>query len=151
MNSTLRLTRTLYLFTLIGIAITGSAGAATHDINKQIHSAIIKVRQAKTANAKYAAVTHLADVTYDKDCDGVSDATISELISLLDEPEDFVRMWVASSLGDIGPRAQAAAPKLLKILAEVQCKSYDQSSEATIPIALQKMNVTPPPPKKCSH
>lgn len=142
---------TVFFATVALILISATTAAAKPNINKQLQSAIAKVRQAKTANAKYDAVTHLAFMTEDIDSSKVSDATISELIALLDEPEDFVRMWVAVSLGDIGPRAKAAVPKLLKILDEVQCKGYDQSSDATIPIALQRMNVTPPPRKNCSY
>jgi HEAT repeat protein len=144
-------TRALFLSLLIGTAIASTAGATKPEINKQLHSAILRVRHAKTANAKYDAVTHIAMITEDIDSSRVSDVTISELISLLDEPEDFVRMWVAVSLGDIGPRASASVPKLLKILDEVECEIRDQSSEATIPIALKRMNVTPPPPKHCFH
>ncbi|MFI5125467.1 MAG: hypothetical protein ACHQJX_01430 [Candidatus Acidiferrales bacterium] len=118
---------------------------AKRDINRQLQLAIAKVRKAKTSDAEYDTAERLVALTYERDCSDVTDETIRSMVSLLNMQDDVVRMWVAAALGDIGPRAKIAAPKLLSILAEVECKDLDFSSEATIPIALKKMGVTPPP------
>ncbi len=120
------------------------------DINQELQRAITKVRKAKTIRAKSDAAERLVALVDDRDCSDVTDQTIQSLISLLDIPEDVVRTWVAAALGQIGPRARAAVPKLLSILAEIECKDLDFSSEATIPIALGKMGVTPLP-RNCQH
>jgi hypothetical protein len=114
------------------------------DINKQLLNAIAKVQKAKTPAARYKAAERLGAITYEKDCSGVKDKTIQALISLLDIEDDGVRMWVASDLGDIGPRAKAAAPKLISILSVSDCMTWDHSSASTIPIALKRMGVDPP-------
>jgi len=126
--------------------LTGVAGARSKpDINRQLQSAIARVRKAKTITAKSDAAERILALTYERDCSDVTDETIQSMISLLDVPDDGVRMWVAAALGDIGPRAKAAVPKLLSILAEVDCKIWDQSSAATIPVALESMGVARPP------
>lgn len=123
---------------------------ARPDINQELQSTMAKVRKAKTTTARSDAAEHLVALIDDRDCSDVTDQTIQSLISLLDMPDDIVRTWVAAVLGQIGPRAKGAVPKLLTILAEVECENLDFSSAATIPIALGKMGVTPPP-LNCPH
>jgi hypothetical protein len=120
------------------------------DINHQLRSAITKVQRAKTPIAKYDAAVRLAALTDERDCSGVTDETIHSLVSLLDIEDDGVQMWVAAVLGDIGPRAKEAIPKLVSILAVSNCMTWDQSSAATIPIALTRMGITPPR-RNCQH
>ena len=129
-------------FTILYPAV-GSA-KTMDDINTQLLGAIAKVRKAKTPATRYKAAERLGAITYEQDCSVVSDETIQALISLLDIEDDGVRMWVASDLGDIGPRAKAAAPKLISILSVSNCMTWDHSSASTIPIALKKMGVDPP-------
>lgn len=120
------------------------------DINQQLLDAIAKIRKAKTPATRCKAAQHLGAITYEKDCSTVDDKTIQALILLLDIEDDGVRMWVASNLGDIGPRAKAAVPKLISILSVSDCMTWDHSSAATIPIALKKMGVDPPM-RNCSR
>lgn len=147
----LRLKRTMIgagllvlLFPLVGRANT------KEDINKQLLDAITTIRKAKTPAARYKAAQGLGAITYEKDCSSVDDKTIQALISLLDIEDDGVRMWVASDLGDIGPRAKAAVPKLISILSVSDSMTWDHSSAATIPIALKRMGVDPPL-RNCNH
>lgn len=127
------------------------AGArAKPDINQRLQRAMAKVQKAKTAAAKSDAAERLVALTYERDCSDITDETIHSMVLLLDMPDDVVRMWVAGALGDIGPRAKAAVPKLLSILAEVDCRNWDLSSASTIPVALEKMGVAPPP-RNCTH
>jgi hypothetical protein len=132
------------LFPVVGRA------KAIEDINAQLLVAIAKVRKAKTPAARYRAAESLGAITYEKDCSGVDDKTIQALIFLLDIEDDGVRMWVASDLGDIGPRAKTAGPKLISILSVSECMLWDHSSAATIPIALRKMGVDAPA-HSCRH
>jgi hypothetical protein len=143
--------RIAILCVAFALLLPGVARAeAKPTINQQLQQAIAKVRKAKATAAKSDAAERLVALTYERDCSDVTDETIQSLISLLDMPDDVVRMWVAGALGDIGPRAKGAAPKLLRILAEVECKQWDLSSASSIPVALGKMGVTPPP-RNCPH
>ena len=126
------------LFPIIGRART------IDNLNARLSDAIAKVRRAKTPAARYKAAQHLGAITYEKDCSSVDDKTIQALISLLDIEDDGVRMWVASDLGDVGPRAKAAAPRLISILSVSNCMTWQHSSAATIPIALRRMGMDPP-------
>lgn len=72
--------------------------------------------------------------------------TVTDLISLLDIPDDSVRYWVARSLGNLGPRAKAAIPQLQRLLAEVDCIQGTKTSASGIRFALTQMGVTTPPP-----
>ncbi|MGH9559932.1 MAG: hypothetical protein ACRD3S_00635, partial [Terracidiphilus sp.] len=61
-----------------------------------------------------------------------------------------VRYWVAWSLGDIGPVAKAAIPKLEKMLPEAECMDGVITSASGIRHALFKMGVKPTPrPLNC--
>jgi hypothetical protein len=138
-------------FVSMALFLPSAAKAQTGpDINQQLRSAITSVRKAKTITASSDASERLVSLTYEKDCSGVSDETINSMVSLLNIPNDIVRMWVAGALGNIGPRAKVAVPKLLKILSDVQCNNLDLSSASTIPVALRKMGVIPPP-SNCSR
>jgi hypothetical protein len=151
MKTTHNLRQIAILCATFALLQAGPARAqAKPDINRQLRSAIARVRRAKTTDAKSDAAERLVALTYEKDCSAVTDETIHSMVSLLDMPDDVVRMWVAGALGDIGPRAKIAAPKLLSILAEVECMDWDLSSASTIPVALRKMGVTPPL-RNCPH
>ena len=76
----------------------------------------------------------------------VPDQTVADLISLLDIPDDSVRYWVATSLGNLGPRAKAAIPQLERLLAEVDCVKGSKTLASGIRFALTQMGVTTPPP-----
>ena len=140
-----RMTSMVCLNLLLLFSAVVGAAKMKPDLNKQLADAIAKVRKAKTPAARYKAAQRLGAITYERDCRDVTDQNVALLISLLDIEDDGVRMWVASDLGDIGSRAKAAAPKLLSILAVSECMAWDRSSAATIPIALKKMGVDPPP------
>lgn len=116
---------------------------------KQLTETIAQVRMAKTIDARTDAAEHLANLTKKIDPKEVDDKTLADLVSLLDTSDDSVRFWVAASLGNLGPRARAAVPKLLKILREVDCLNVELSSAPAIRVALKRIGVTPPPPPKC--
>ena len=133
-------------FAAIAMFFPEVARASTnHDINQQLRSAVLTVRRMKTLASRRSAAEHLAAVTNERDCRTVNAETIRSVVSLLDINDDIVQMWVAASLGDIGPRAKIAVPKLLSILSVSDCKMWDLSSAASIPVALKKMGEIPPP------
>lgn len=134
----------ILVFPSVAPSIAADKPKAKHDINAQLLHAIARVREARTPAARYKAAQRLGAVTYERDCTEVNDNTIEALISLLDIEDDGVRMWVASDLGDIGPRAKAAVPKLVSIISVSECMAWDHSSAATIPIALKRMGVEAP-------
>ena len=135
----------MILFTVLSFLLSGVALAKTPpDINHQLRSTIAKVRRAKTTAERLDAAERLVALTDDRDCSAITNETIHSLVSLLDIEDDGVRMWVAAALGDIGPRASEAIPKLLSILSVSACMVADRGSAATIPIALTKMGETPP-------
>jgi hypothetical protein len=65
----------------------------------------------------------------------------------MDSSDDSVRYWVARCLGNFGPRARMAAPKLEQVLAEVDCLQGSKTSASGIRFALGEMGITPPPCK----
>ena len=80
----------------------------------------------------------------------IDDGSVSALVSLLDVPDQAVRDGVAGALGGLGNRVQSsAAPKLKKLLAEVDCRRANQGSAVVIREALERMGVKAPP-EKCA-
>jgi HEAT repeat protein len=114
---------------------------------KQLTETIAKVRTGATSAARTEAAEHLSELTRGISPDKVGDASLADLVSLLDSSEDSVRYWVARCLGNLGPRAKIAIPKLQKILAEVDCLRGSKTSASGIRFALAQMGITPPPPK----
>jgi hypothetical protein len=125
---------------------SGGTKASDRDaVNSRIAEAIAKVRTGTTVNDRAAAAEPLCELTRGRNnARKVDSATITEIISLLDIPEDSVHNWVACALGNIGPPAKAAIPKLQKLLPEVDCLAVDKSSADTIIWALKKMGAKLP-------
>jgi hypothetical protein len=120
--------------------------SASPTLNAQVIEAITKVRDARTPMERWEAGMALAELTRNVDSTQLDDSTLESLVSLLDSPQDSQRFWVAASLGNIGPRASMSAPKLLKLLPDVDCVTLrGLNSAAAIRFALEKMGMTPPP------
>ncbi len=120
----------------------------------QIKKGIIEVRDGTPHSvARSNAAEHLASLIRQIDPSAIDDVTLGDLIALLDIPDDAVRAWVAGALGDVGPRAHAAVPELLKILPEVDCVQLEQTgitSAFPIRYALRKIDGKEPPPPVCN-
>jgi hypothetical protein len=137
------------LFTVLILLLSGTANAAINPhLRKEIEKEIMKVRKAKTVDARTDAADRLARLTYGVDPTTVDDKTVADIASLLDSPDDSVRGRVAGALGDLGPRAKVAAPKLLAILPKAYCEPGALPSWGAITLALQRMGIKPPPPPK---
>jgi hypothetical protein len=88
---------------------------------EQIKVTMVKVRCDKTVDARTEGAEHLENLTQSFSSKDVTDALVSDLLSLLDSPDDSVRYWVARALGNLGPAAKAAVPKLEEMLPKADC------------------------------
>jgi hypothetical protein len=118
-------------------------------LTEQLTRTIAEVRTGETSSDRTDAAERLAQLTRDLDPKKVNEATLIEMVSLLNTTEDSVRAWVAASLGHIGPRAKVAVPTLLKLLPVVDCLPGELTSASAIRAALERLNETPPPPSRC--
>jgi len=123
---------------------TGHA-ATDPTLNAKLEDAIANVRSGDSRMTRTEAAEHLAELTRRVKPNSVDDKTVADMVSLLDIPDDSVRGWTAAALGHLGRRAKAAAPKLLALLAIVDCLEGDLTSAASIRPALERMGVKPPP------
>jgi hypothetical protein len=117
----------------------------------QIKVTVEKVRSGKTVEARAEAAEHLANLTQNISNRQVTEAIVTDMASLLDSRDDSVRYWVATALGNIGPAAESAIPKLEKLLPVADCTSGAITSASGIRYALNKMGVKTPPPPKCDR
>jgi hypothetical protein len=153
----LTVTREMRLISVVGlvlIALSPELCAQSHSIRKkqpkrQLSETMAKVRNGKTVNSRTDAAEHLETLTRRINPHAVDETTLTAMVSLLDTQEDSVRGWVAASLGNLGPRAKVAVPRLLKLLPEVDCLRGSLTSASAIRLALQRMGEIPPPRPKC--
>jgi hypothetical protein len=139
---------------LVLIALSPGLCAQSHAIPKrqlkrQLLETMAKVRNGKTVNSRTDAAEHLQTLTRRINPHKVDETTLTEMVSLLDTQEDSVRFWVAASLGNLGPRAKVAVPRLLKLLPEVDCLRGSVTSAGAIRVALERMGEIPPPRPNC--
>jgi hypothetical protein len=131
--------------------LSGTAHAGDHMpkklLTEQFTKTIMDVRTGATPTIRDEAAQHLAQLTRGIDPEDVDDKTIADLVSLLDLPVG--RYWVAVCLGNLGPRAKIAIPKLQKLLTEEDCLQVSKSAAGGIRYALTKMGVKPPPRHTC--
>ena len=118
---------------------------------KQIKETMAKVRSDKTVEARTEAAECLASLTQKISSEEVTEALVTDITSLLDSPDDSVRYWVATALGNLGPAAKAAAPKLQEMLPKADCINGAITSASGIRYALIKMGIKPSPPPKCER
>ena len=133
---------------VVAVLLSETAHATGGDIfTQQLTETISKVRMGEAPGVRTRAAEHLFELTRGTNSKKVGDETIANIASLLDGDEDSVRYWVARCLGNFGPRAKMAAPKLQAVLAEVDCLQGSKTSASGIRFALAKMGITPSPPK----
>jgi HEAT repeat protein len=130
-----------------GTGIARASGGSA--LINQIEKTIAKVRSDKTVDARTEAAEHLASLTQKVSSKEVTETLVSDLTSLLDSPDDSVRYWVAWALGNLGPAAKAATPKLEAMLPKADCLNGVITSASGIRYALVKMGIKEPPPPKC--
>jgi len=120
-------------------------------IIKVLKEAMAKVRSDKSVGARTEAAEHLAGLSQKVTSKEVTDALVTDITSLLDSPDDSVRYWVATALGNLGPAAKGAVPKLEEMLPKADCISGTITSASGIRYALIKMGIKPPPPPNCER
>jgi hypothetical protein len=150
----MRSSRLLYAaFCLVLSTAIGTAQAmGGPELMKQIKDTMAKVRSDKTVDARTDAAEHLASLTRKINSKEVSNVLVTDITSLLNSHDDSVRYWVAMALGNLGPAAKAAAPKLLEMLPKADCINGAITSASGIRYALIKMGIKPPPPPpKCTR
>jgi len=127
--------------------IAQASGGPAH--MKQIKEAIANVQSGKTVDARTEAAEHLASLAKKINRNEITQELVTDIISLLDSPDDSVRFEVATALGNLGPAAKAAVPKLLEMLPKAACIDGAITSASGIRYALIKMGIKLPPPPKC--
>ena len=135
----------LALPTISCLAQTSGAPARVAEVEQ----AIAAVRSDKTVDARTNAAEHLASLTKKLSAKEATEKLVIDVMSLLDSSDDSVRYWVARALGNLGPVAKAAIPKLEEMLPTADCINGAITSASGIRYALIQMGVKPPPPQKC--
>jgi hypothetical protein len=77
------------------------------------------------------------------DSSHIVERDVTNLAALMSDPDDVVRHDAALALGEIGPRAIAAAPALQAALPAVDCVWASHNSRPAIIFALRRMGVEP--------
>jgi len=122
--------------------------------NMRIQETTAKVREAKPGKERDGTAARLSGVTHEIVSSAVSDKTIADIVSLLDVPDKSVQLWAARALIPFGPRAKAAAPKLLPLLREEDCEVILKGGGyyynalvlgTTIRPMFERMGIEPPP------
>jgi HEAT repeat protein len=132
---------------MVGIAQVSKGTTVTEQINK----AVSQVRAEKTVDARTAAAEHLANLARKLSSKEVTVKLVNDLTSLLDSPDDSVRYWIAVALGNLGPAAKAAAPKLEEMLAKAECINGAITSADGIRYALIKMGIKLSASRNCGR
>jgi hypothetical protein len=153
--------RLKYTFGLIAMTFISSLSALARAqiarlvTSQELSAAIAELRSGKhevepDAN-KDDAGEHLAHLIRRTKPDQVDDRTIADIESLLDSSNDYIRFWAAASLGELGPRAKIALPKLLQLLPVVDCLQGDLTSASAVRRALMRIGAVKPPFPSCKN
>jgi len=118
------------------------------DVNQAIEQTIARIRTETSWNSADDPVLRLAELTEGIKPNSVRDTTLTDMISLLEDRHDSVIAWVAAALGNLGPRAQPAIPKLLALLPAADCLKGDLTSAPFMRSALERIGQKPPPTNK---
>src|SRR5215467_9323101 len=113
-------------------AVSGIAQANRGPALKNIKDTITEAGSEKTVGARTNAAEHLARLTKQIGSKEITNALVIDIMSLLNSPDDSVRYWVARALGNLGPAAKAAVPKLEELLPKADCISGTKTSASGI-------------------
>jgi hypothetical protein len=123
---------------------------------KQLQETTAKIREMSgptigVSTARTRLAEHLPQITEKMDPASVDDKTLSDLTSLLDTWDQSVLSQVAAALGNLGPRARSAGPKLLEIVAGLKCYHVvaGMSWDSGIYVALHNIGIRPAPLPFC--
>lgn len=126
--------------------------ANTAERLRELRTAVADLRQAPPGSRQGDDIAErIDDLAGQIPARAVDDDTLQSVIALLDLPDHTETGTLAMALGSWGPRARAAAPRLLHLLPQYDCRMTFGVSEAdVIRQALRRMGVRPPPPH-CPH
>lgn len=131
------------------------AQTAHHLTAQELSLAIAELRSGKHEMepdaSKDDAGLHLAHLIRRTKPDQVDDRTIGDIESLLDSSDDYIRFWAATSLGELGPRAKIALPKLLALLPVVDCLNGAITSAGAVRQALMRIGALKPSMPSCPN
>lgn len=136
----------LMLLTQSGVGI--AKGDATL---KHVEAAISAVDSARSVDLQRAAAERLARLTRKPEAKSLSQRTIHAMTALLDYRDDTVQYWVATAIGNIGPAARDAIPKLEKMLPKAECVNGTITSASGIRYALRQLGVKHILTRKCAR
>jgi hypothetical protein len=117
----------------VATALRNLGARGKNAVRSEFIATIAKVRTGTTGMIRADTANHLVVLIRSIDPNDVDDKVLADIVSLLDISEDAIRFEVAAALGNLGPRAKVAVPKLLKILEEVDCLPRTISSALTNP------------------
>lgn len=131
-------------------ALTATAHSRDETVTlKQVQEAVAQVATMKD-QALWQSDTgpDLDDLTKRIDPKKVDNKTLEDMESLLDSGNELIRYWGAIAIGNLGPRAKPAVPKLLAVWPKADCENGSITSADAILYALKKIGV-PLPPRTC--
>ena len=136
------------LLAVLFLFLAGAADAGVDPVlNTKLEAAIATVRAMAPSRARFDAAEQLEDLVRKVPPSSVSDSSVNDLVSLLDDSDDVVRFFAAAALGHLGRRAKIAGPKLLALLPEADCEDGPVTSARSIRPALKRMGVKKLPPR----
>jgi hypothetical protein len=129
----------------LSLAMTAGAAMAGPTTMSDVSGAIQKIKEEQSRTLRTKDAEQLSDSIKREDPANISDADIDALAGMMSDRDDSVRMWIATSIGFIGPRARRAIPQLERALREVACDEYASlTSEPAIRLAYSRIGVKPP-------
>lgn len=142
----------ILVFCFVSLALASVARACEASaVTKQINETIAQVRSGKTTEARRKAAERLESLTQRVRKKVISQMLVDDIASLLNSRDDSVRYSTVVSLGNLGPAAKSAAPKLLKLLPKEDCVNGAITTAGAIRYALVRMGIKPPPPPDCER
>lgn len=135
------------LYVILLTATLSTAGSSTaqdnSQLNRRVQAQIWKIEKLKPSLDRFDAGDELANLTFNVPANTISNSTVLDLMSLLDNSDDTVRLFAAVALGNI--QARVAIPKMLAMLPKADCIRGTVTSADSIRAALEKMKVWLPP------
>jgi hypothetical protein len=86
----------------------------------------------------------LSDLIKNDARDRIKDSDIDLLAGMMQDKDDSVRYWIATSLGFIGARTQRSAPALERALRDRACDHSSKTSASAIRLAFRRIGVASP-------
>lgn len=133
---------------LIATAVSAGQPVGNTALLKRIQEAIASIRamEGPPSMRRTNEAERLSNLTEKINPERVDDKTMRSLISLLnDAPDDSVRLWVASAIGNLGPRAKSAAAALLRDIRDTDCVPLaEMTSAGAARVALKRIGLKPP-------